>query len=284
MFKKLIFFPMLALMASCGSNSTEPTTAPEAAKTDSAQNSAATSPENEEAELMFTTMVLNIPSPFDIVSKIPRAGLQFDASLANSVDNSLKYISSVKKGMNYGGYLVDLVYVSTNKQFEQIKPYFKTTRALAKSLDCAESFDKIAGARLEKNIDKEDTINKVIIQIYSEMDNYLRSNDRLLTSIEIVVGSWIESQYLTLSLIKNTEVNANNDVLFKKVSQEKQTLEKLIDLLKDQEKEKEFAPLIKDIKDIHEIYVKDVKFNDISKEAVLKLYTKVQEARMRMIS
>ncbi len=282
MFKKLMFLPLTALVA-CGGSNTETKT--EEPKADTAQKAVvAAAPENEAAEFMFTTLVINIPSPFEIIGKLPKAGLTFNAALSNPVENSAKYISSTKKGLNYGAYVVDLVYISSNKQFEQIKPYFKTTRDLAKSLDCADSFDKIAGSRLEQNIDKADTINKVVDQIYSEMDEYLRKNDRLLTSTQIVVGSWIESQYITLSLINDLEQTPANEVLFKKVSQEKGTLEKLMELMKEYEKEKDFAPMIKDIKDIHEIYVKDVKFDAIDKAAVSKLYKKVSEVRNKMIS
>jgi hypothetical protein len=283
MIKKLIIpFTAIALF-SCSSP------APEAAasatvNTDTVKKAEVTSPENELAEFEFTTLVINIPSPFEIIGKLPKAGLAFNAALTNPSENESKYASTGKKGLNYGVYVVDLVYISTNQQFEQVKPYFKTSRSLAKNLDCAESFDKIAGSRLEQNMDKPDTINKVIDQIYTEMDSYLRTNERILTSTQILIGSWVESQYITVSLIKDAEKNEKNNVLFEKVSQQKGTLDKLLELSAQFENDKEFKSTIKDIKEIQAIYAKDVKFNDIDKAALGKLYDKLGKIRANIIN
>jgi hypothetical protein len=283
MLKKIVMCSLVLGLAGCSNSAKEnhATTQPAA---DSAATASAAEPVNEQTEFMFTTLVINIPSPFEIVGKLPKAGIPYDRTLPNPSENATKYISSTKKGLNYGIYVIDLVYVSTNKQFDQIKPYFKTARNLAQSLDCAESFDKIASSRIEENLDKEDTINKIIDQVYIEMDNYLRSNDRLLTSTQIVLGSWIESQFLTLSLIHNAEKTAANNFLFEKVSQEKGTLQRLIELLGQHKNEKDFLPVIKDIEAIHKIYVDDVKFNDIDKAAVTKLYNKISEVRTKIVS
>ncbi len=286
MIKNVIVIFVSALLISCGNSSDNNTAnaSAETAKTDTVKKAPVTSPENEAAEFMFTTLVINIPSPFEIIGQLPKAGIPFNAGITNSVDNASKYSSTTKKGLNYGAYVVDLIYISTNQQFEQVKPYFKTTRSIAKSLDCAESFDKIAGARLEQNIDKQDTINKVIDQIYTEMDSYLRTNDRVLTSTQIVVGSWIESQFITVSLIKDAEKNEKNGMLFKKVSQQKGTLDKLIELMTEFEKEKDFKATIKDIKDLQALYVKDVKFDNIDKAALVKLYDKLKDVRGKMVN
>jgi len=286
MLNKILIILSVAFFLSCSNNTPEKAVSsdPVATTSDTTAKEPVTSPENDLAEFMFTTLVINIPSPFEIIGKLPKSGMPFNPQLANPVENASKYTSSAKKGLNYGVYVVDLVYISSNGQFEQVKPYFKTARSLAKSLDCAESFDKIAGSRLEQNIDKPDTINKVIDQIYTEMDNYLRTNDRVITSTQIVIGSWLESQYITLSLIKDAEKNKANEELFQKVSQQKGTLDKLIELMKEFENEKDFKPLIQDIKELQAIYVKDVKFNAIDKAALTKLYDKLSAVRNKIIS
>lgn len=278
MIKKVITLSCLGLLFACG-NETKPTVAAET-KADTTKKETTT---NELADFKFTTLVINIPSPFEIISLLPKAGIPFNAALPNKTENESKYSTTTKKGLNYGVYVVDLIYLSTNEQFSQVKGYLKTTRSLAQSLDCAESFDKVAGARLEQNIDKKDTINKVIDQLYGEMDSYLRSNERLLTATQILVGSWVESQYLTTTLVKDVEKNASNEMLFTKINESKLVLDRLVELLGEFEKEKDFKPFITDLKDLQGTY-KELKGtgSDIDKALLAKIQAKLAAMRTKI--
>ncbi len=283
MIKKVLFFSVAAALVSCNNN-TSTNTATSETKPDTAKKATVSQPTNDLADFEFHTLVINIPSPFQIISELPKAGIAFNKALVNSTDNETKYTTSTKKGLNYGSYIVDLIYLSTNEQFSQVKSYFKTTKSLAQSLGCADSFDKIAGGRVEKNIDKKDTINKVIDQVYTEMDGYLRSNDRLLSATQILVGSWIESQYITVSIIKDEAKTETNKALFQKVSEQGNTVDKLVQLLKEFEKEKDFLPVINELKNLQTVY-KDVKVgSDIDKAALTKIYDKLNAARQKVVN
>lgn len=280
MIKRIITLSALALLVACGGNET---TTQEPAKDTAKKAEAPGEPINELADFEFHTLVINIPSPFEILTFLPKSGIPYNKSMLNSVDNEKKYTTSTRKGLNYGAYIVDLVYLSTNEQFSDVKDYFKTARNLAQSLGCAESFDNISGTRLESNIDQKDTINKVIDQIYTEMDSYLRNNDRLLTATQILVGSWIESQYITVNLIKDVERTKENDVLFQKVLQQNFTAEKLVQLLKEFEKEKDFKVTIDGVKELNTIYA-GLKADNINKESLTKLAAKLTEVRGKMVN
>lgn len=283
MIKKVIAISCVAVLVSCGNNAEKPAETNTSEVKDTVKKSAETGPTNELAEFKFTTLAINIPSPFEIIGILPKSGLAFNAALLNPVENVSKYTTSTKKGLNYGVYVVDLVYMSTNQQFAQLKPYFKTTRDLAQSLDCLESFDKVAGKRLEKSMDKADSINKVMDQLYGEMDGYLRSNDRLLTATQILIGSWIESQYITTSILKNETKNDKNQILFTKVNEQRNSLAKLVDLLKEYEKEKELKPIIDELKDLNKIYT-DLKVgtSDIDKALLDKIQVKLSSIRTKI--
>lgn len=280
MIKKIIVFSCVSMLLSCN-NTTNPDSLNES-QNDTVKNSI-TQPENELADFKFHTLVINIPSPFEIITLLPKSGIPFKQGLVNSTDNVTKYTTTTKKGLNYGVYIVDLVYLSSNEHFSEVKNYFKTSVILSQSLGCAEIFANIAGPRLENNIDKKDTINKIIDQIYMEMDNYLRTNDRLLTATQILVGSWIESQYLTVSLLKNETKNKNNELLFQKISQEGYTLEKLVQLLTEFEKEKDLKPIIEELKDLQNIY-KEYKGGDIEKALLVKIYDQLSVVRGKVVN
>jgi len=285
MIKRVIAISCTAVLISCGGNTEKAAETKTAEVKDTTTKVSETGPTDELADFKFTTLVINIPSPFEIVGILPKAGVNFNTELLNPVENASKYTTSSKKGLNYGAYVVDLVYLSTNQQFAQIKTYFKTTRDLAQSLDCLESFDKVAGKRLEKSMDKADSINKVMDQLYGEMDGYLRSNDRLLTATEILIGSWVESQYITVSLLKNETKTDKNQVLFTKVNEQRNSLAKLVDLLKEYEKDKNLKPIIDELKDLNKIYT-DLKVgtSDIDKTLLEKMQAKLSIIRGKIIS
>ncbi len=283
MLKRIITITIATTLLSCNSNAPDTNTASET-KPDSAKTETTSAPANGLADFEFHTLVVNIPSPFEIITLLPKANIPFNKGIINSTDNESKYVTSTKKGLNYGSYIVDLVYLSSNEQFSQVKTYFKTSRNMAQSLGCADSFDKIAGNRLEKNIDKKDTINKVIDQIYVEMDGYLRTNDRLLSATQILVGSWVESQYITVSLIKDETKNNDNAILFQNISEQGNTIDKLVELLKEFEKERDFLPVINELKELAKIY-KDVKADgNIDKAVLSKISDKLNAIRGKIVN
>ena len=281
MFKQLALFSFVIFLAACG-NETPDNQKDKVDPKDSVKPTSVSQPENDMADFKFHVLVLNIPSPFEIISLLPKAGLSYNASMVNSTDNESKYATSTKKGLNYGAYVVDLVYLSTNEQYAQVKSYFKTSRSLASSLGAAQSFDKITGSRLEKNIDSKDTINKIVDQLYSEMDNYLRSNDRLLTATQILIGSWVESQYITLSLVKDAAKTKDNAVLFDKIYEQRASVAKLTELLKEYEKEKDLKSTIQDVNDLAKIY-QELKQGDPDKALLNKLFDKLKMVREKMV-
>ncbi len=277
MIKKIIVFSCAVALLSCNSNTSDNATISDTTKTDTAKVTQQ-EPINEEADFKFTTLVINIPSPFEVLTFIPKSGIPYNKALINSNENESKYVTTTKKGLNYGLYVVDLVYLTVNEQYSDVKKYFVTSRNLAAGIGCAESFDKITGSRLEKNIDKKDSINKVMDQVYTEMDKYLRSNDQLLTATQILVGSWIESQYLTVNLLKDQPRSAENEELYKQIGYQNYTAQKLVEILKDYEKEKDLKSVINGVKELDKIYA-GIKGGEVDQATIDKLYTKLNEVR-----
>lgn len=280
MLKRILLFSSILALASCG-GSKESAPAAET-KTDSAA-APATQPENELADFKFHMAIANIPSPFEVVDMLPKSELAYNKDLLNATENQSKYQTSTKLGLNYGVYVVDLIYISSNKQYSDVKKYFVTSRDLAQKLDAGESFNRIAGSRIEQNIDNKDSINHVMDAVYAETDNYLRSNARLLSATQILTGSWIESQYITLNLIKGVEKSKANEALFQKIYEQNIHCESLVKLLGEFEKEKDFKAIIDEMKDLSKLY-KEIKSSDIDKALLEKISGKLNSIRTKMVS
>jgi len=281
--KQLIYGGVIITLLAACNGSTPPANAPagtEAAK-DTSKKMTEGHKMNELAEFEFTTLVGNIHSPLEIIGILPKTNVVFDKKFVNPTENENKYTTTTRKALNYGVYLVDLVYLSTNDQTSSLKSFFMTSRNLAKSLECAETFDRIAGSRAEKNIDKKDSINKIMDQLFADMDKYLKSNERLLVSTQILVGSWVESQYITVNALKGVTRAKENEALFQKLGQQNFTIDKLNEIFKEFKNEKEFVPVMNGVQELGKIY-SQIHNGQIDAALMDKLAQKLAEVRSKL--
>lgn len=269
------------MLASCGGNKEA-----ETATTDTAVATTAPAPENtvdEMVDFKFHYLTANIPSPMELVDALPKAGIPFSKEVLNPVENESKYNTSLQKALNFGIYSVDMAYLTTNEEFSMVKSYLNTSRNLAKSLDLTETFDKVVGNRLSQNSENKDSLKKVIDEAYYEVDNYMRNNERALAATQMLTGSWIESQYITLTLIKDVAKNDQNAMLFDKIFEQKRHLASLVSLLKEYEKEKAFKPFIEQLYALNTQY-DAMKSEDVTnKEFLNKLAASVAKIRNEMM-
>jgi hypothetical protein len=269
------------MLVSCGGNKEAETT-----QTDTANTAAAAAPEStvdEMVDFKFHYLTANIPSPMELVDALPKAGIPFSKEVLNATESESKYNTSIQKAINFGIYSVDMAYLTTNEEFSMVKSYLNTSRNLAKSLDLTETFDKVVGNRLSQNSENKDSLKKVIDEAYYEVDNYMRNNERALAATQMLTGSWIESQYITLTLIKDVAKSETNSMLFDKVFEQKRHLESLVSLLKEYEKEKAFKPVIDQIYELNKQY-SAMKAEDASnKEFLNNLASSVSKIRNGLV-
>jgi hypothetical protein len=269
------------IIGSCGGNKEA-----ETVTTDTSAVTATPAPEStvdEMVDFKFHYLTANIPSPMELVDALPKAGIAFSKDVLNPTENESKYNTSLQKAFNFGIYSVDMAYLTTNDEFSMVKSYLNTSRNLAKSLDLTETFDKVVGNRLSQNSENKDSLKKVIDEAYFEVDNYMRNNERALAATQMLTGSWIESQYITLTLIKDVAKSEQNAMLFDKIFEQKRHLASLVSLLKEYEKEKAFKPFIDQIYELNTQY-SAMKLEDVTnKEFLNKMAGSVAKIRNGMV-
>jgi hypothetical protein len=189
----------------------------------------------------------------------------------------------MKKAFAFGVYSTDLAYLTTHEEFSSVQKYLASTRNLAKSLDLSETFDKVVGQRLQNNMENKDSIKVVIDQAYYEVDNYMRTNERALTATQVLTGSWIESQYITLNIAKGMTRSEKSQVLYDKIFEQKRHLSSLVSLLKEYESQKDFAPFINKLRELEKDYA-SMKSADLDNAAYLgSLADKLSALRAELI-
>ena len=85
MIKKVVAISCVAVLMSCGGGNEEKKTETTSTEVKDTVKVVETGPINEVAEFKFTTLAINIPSPFEIVGILPKAGISFNSALLNTV-------------------------------------------------------------------------------------------------------------------------------------------------------------------------------------------------------
>ena len=270
---------IVILLNACSGNKEQQTDA--ATTSDSAIAALDTQPYNKMADFKFFFTIANLPSPLEVINTVYNTDVPFDNTLLNPTDNEEKYLTAYKKSINYGVYGVDMAYIAYYGNKQDLYDYYNTARKLAESLGTQETFDKFTD-RFKDNVDNKDSIMVIVDEAYTETDKYLRSNSRLMAASYVLAGSFIESLYISSTLLKDQEKSVKFDASFKEIYDQKLMLDNLTDLFK-QYKDKESVALENDLQQIKKVMdeVKDA--SQINKESLNKISAVVAIARNKAI-
>lgn len=240
------------LLASCGgnkpaeekSNADSAAVAPETV--DTARNTA-----DEYTKFKFDFAVANIPSPAQVISDLASYNLPYNPAFLNDVGKVNSYSTDFSKAINLGIYNLDMAYAVANDKGTDVMKYMKTTLREVEALGMKTAFDQFMGKRTETNINNKDSLLKIIDEIYTKGDAYLRTNQRIETATHIFVGSWIEA----LNIICHTDADekdaAQKAKIHKHLWEQRFYLKNIIDLLDAFKEKKDDAALKADLETIH---------------------------------
>lgn len=241
-----------------------------------------TTPVNETGLFIFNYTIYNLPSPIGVLNEYATAGLPVDVSLLNPYKNVTKYQSAVSKAFNFGIYGIDLAYLVVNKRTPDLLNYYNSSRKLAQELNMAETFDQFT-QRFQSNSENKDSLMRIIDDAYSNSEDYLRTNERLETASQILAGSWLEAQYLTVTLLKNTERTAANDTLFQQIWNQRFHLDNIDKIFAELKGNKEVESIKKSLDELLVIYKELKTDSDVTKEFIAKLSIKLEGVRKEII-
>ena len=241
-----------------------------------------TMPVSEVATFQFTYTIANLPPPMQVLDEFSKSKLEVNTALLNSADNADKYMTSLKQAMNYGIYGVDLGYLVVNNRTLDAIKYYNTAKKLASQLGMEETFNQFVN-RFETNSNNRDSLTRVIDDAYSATDAYLRSNKRLETASQVLAGSWLECQYLTVkSLLKATR-NADNEILFKRVWEQRLYLDNITKLLSEFADNDEVKKIKSDYEALLAIYKEPSDEKQIDKAFLTRLASGLEKARQNIV-
>ena len=241
-----------------------------------------TMPVSEVATFQFTYTIANLPPPMQVLDEFSKSKLEVNTALLNSADNADKYMTSLKQAMNYGIYGVDLGYLVVNNRTLDAIKYYNTAKKLASQLGMEETFNQFVN-RFETNSNNRDSLTRVIDDAYAATDAYLRSNKRLETASQVLAGSWLECQYLTVKSLLTASRNADNEILFKRVWEQRLYLDNITKLLSEFADNDEVKKIKSDYEALLAIYKEPSDEKQIDKAFLTRLASGLEKARQNIV-
>lgn len=242
--KSLLIFSLALAFASCGNDNKNQDDIPL-----TEEEQALDSIKRASAENVF----YSIPSPIEITSLLKKSGALYDKSILNPIENKDKYSTLDARALNLGVYGADLSYTTIFDNSQESMLYLACAKNLADGLGITNAFDASTVDRMEVNMGNKDSLLNIISQAYWEMDVYLQENDRPGISALIIAGGWIEALYISTRIEQNLRKTNNNQAIVKRIGDQKQPLENLIDLIRIG-KDEVTANLTKELKELKLIF------------------------------
>jgi hypothetical protein len=173
----------------------------------------------EELQKIF----FSIPAPMEMASLIKGMGYSYDGSMLNPIEGATRYTGEVSQAVNLGIYGADLSYASMFEQKQESMNYLAAAQRMAREMGVDGALNDEVIERLQANQDSRDSLLKIVSEAYSDLNGYLKENNRIEVSALVVAGGWLEALYLSTRYAENDNAELN-----KRIAEQKYSLTNLI--------------------------------------------------------
>lgn len=193
----------------------------------------------------------NISSPVEIANLLQLLNVPYSPDyLASDIDPN-KQTTAFEKAFTLGILGADLGYLNMYEKTGSSIDILSSIRKLAEGIKVGQFFDFETIKRLSLNKSNLDSLLFLSIDSYTQIDEYLRSNDRGQLSSLMIIGVWIEAQYLATQVVRQYP----DQMLKDRIGEQKIILNDLILLASPYcSRDKEFSALCKYLQEIKDKY------------------------------
>ena len=161
----------------------------------------------EEAEKKIVTdmdqVIHDLPSPTEVPYLLQATGADYNKEIINDLERLPKYLTNEdESALNLGIYATDMGYLISYKKLEEATNYLESAQKLAESLGVASVFSVATVEKFQTNLDNPDSLNKILTQSITDVEDRLESADRVSVAALILAGSFIEGLYLAVEVIE----------------------------------------------------------------------------------
>ena len=181
-----------------------------------------------------TTIFYNLPSPVEMSEMVKQTNAAFYPEFLNPVANTEKYTTTTSLALNLGILGVDMGYIKMFDQLQESLNYLTAVSKLSEKLGLPKGKGEDVYKSFEKNTDDKGTQLKLISELYSEADNYLKKNERQNIATLVVLGGWIEGLYLSSNIHQK---EPKNQQVISRIAEQKYSLNTIIELVNNTQKD-----------------------------------------------
>jgi hypothetical protein len=193
----------------------------------------------------------NISSPVEIANLLQLLEVPFSQNyIAASIDAN-RQSTNFDKALKLGILGADLGYLNMYEKTGSSLDVLSSIRKIAEDIKVGQFFDFESIKRLSQNKSNLDSLLFISIDSYTQIDNYLRTNDRGQLSALMIIGVWIEGQYLATQVVNQFPDKRLSD----RIGEQKIILNDLLLLISPYcNRGSEFTSLCKDLYNIKDKY------------------------------
>ena len=169
--------------------------------------------------------IFSIPSPIQTALLIRQSKIPYNEVLLNPASSYKNYVNQFQKAMNMGVYGADLAYLSNFDNTSMSIEYFKIVERLADDLGIRNNINPTIIARFHANSEVRDSLYVLNAELYREVNQYLKDNERNEAASLILAGGWIEALHIALDVAQS-----NADIRLR-IGEQKSALTSLVALL-----------------------------------------------------
>jgi hypothetical protein len=193
----------------------------------------------------------NIGSPVEIANLLQQLDVPFSQNyLAASID-AKRQSTNFDKALKLGILGADLGYLNMYEKTGSSLDLLSSIRKLAEDIKVGQYFDFESIKRLSQNKSNLDSLLFISIDSYNQIDTYLRENDRGQLSALMIIGVWLEGQYLATQVVNQFP----DTILIDRIGEQKIILNDLLLLISPYcSRDSEFSALCKSLQNIKDQY------------------------------
>ncbi|NJK87584.1 MAG: hypothetical protein HC906_18035 [Bacteroidales bacterium] len=241
MFKKLYFLIIFALVFSCK-------TGGDKSQTLDIEESEIYDGDLEISGETMQDIIQSVSSPVEMAALVKDIGVQFSNKYLAPTDRVDELTTNFRQAFNLGIFGADLGYLNMYSKTANVIEYISAIKKLADGIHVGQFFDFTTLKRLAENSQNLDSLMYLSVHSFNQMDQYLRDNNRTSLSALMVIGVWVEGLYLATQVVKE----APHPDLSERIGEQKIILEKLIIIVENFSKDKQFAVLLEELNKLAE--------------------------------
>jgi hypothetical protein len=192
-----------------------------------------------------------IPTSFEVVKMLNKAGASYIISLNNPVENVDKYFTEKSKALNLGVYGANLSYASTYQMKQETMNYLNVSKKLIDDLQISTAFNMQFAQRVEQNIDNKDSLIHIISNSFYDTYQFLTNQGKDNLSLLVMAGSWIEGVYITSQI---AIISKDNSDFLKILADQYEPLNTLLDLMEPASSDEAISEVANMLKPLSEVY------------------------------